>query len=318
MTGTGYHVSTAAHAGARAFDHWHGEVQAHLTPIDIRVADRQAFRGEFRRQPIGDVHFSTITATRQEGAHDARGRHGAAARFDLVFIRHGGITMRQNGREETLGAGQGLLFSHLDDFSFVTSPLSESYLVACPVAWLERWLPDPHACTMRPLVGRSRWAPAIDGLLRSVAGAVDTGSALPAPLIADQLGGALALMCEELVGGGLAGAETTHRGRLLRRIRRTLEEDHADPALAPAAIAARHGISLRYLHALFAATGGSVGGELRAIRLARARAMLESPGQRGRSIAEIAFACGFNDPGYLARCFTRRFGRPPGAFRPPA
>ncbi|CAD7340119.1 helix-turn-helix domain-containing protein [Sphingomonadales bacterium 56] len=310
MNGPGYHVSTATLDGAPAFVHWHAEVQAHVTPIDIRVPDRAAFRGELRKQHIGDVQFSVISAASQQGVHDASGRHGASPRFDLVYMRSGGITLRQNGREATLGAGEALLFSHLDNFSFVTSAFSEAYLVALPSAWVERWLPDPYACTIRPLVGTSPWGAAIDGLLHSVAHAVEEGRPLPAHLIADQLGGCLALMCD-----GLAGEETTHRRRLLHQIRRTLSSRFADPDLTPAAIAAQHGISVRYLHSLFAATGSSAGRELRMIRLARVRAMLEDSGCRNLTVSEIAYACGFNDPGYLARCFAQEFGRPPTSFR---
>lgn len=310
MIGAGYHVSTAASDGASAFDHWHGQVQAHVTPIDIRVPDRAAFRGELRQQRIGDVQFSVINATRQEGTHDASGRHGASPRFDLVYMRSGGITLRQNGREATLGAGEALLFSHLDNFSFVTSALSEAYLVALPSAWIERWLADPYACTIRPLVGSSPWGAAVDGLLHSVAHAVEAGRPLPAHLIADQLGGCLALMCD-----GLASEETTHRRRLMHQIRRTLASRFAEADLTPAAIAAGHGISVRYLHSLFAATGSSVGRELRTIRLARVRAMLEDRACRALTVSEIAYACGFNDPGYLARCFAQEFGRSPTSFR---
>jgi AraC-like DNA-binding protein len=311
MNGSRYHVSTAALGGAPAFDHWHCEVQAHLTRIDIQVPDREAFRGEFRQQRIGDVHFSAITATQQQATHNASGHHGAEPRFDLLYMRSGGITMRQDGREATLGAGQGLLFSHLDNFSFVTSPVSECYLIACPVEWLERWLPDPQACTIRPLITNSQWAPAINGLLRSIGNAVEGDRPVPAHLIVDQLGGCLALMCE-----GMTAQETTHRRRLTRNIRFSLKDCFANPELSPAMIAARHGISVRYLHSLFSAIGTSVGRELLSLRLTRVRAMLEDDAHRGRSVAEISYACGFNDPGYMARCFKREFGRPPTGFRP--
>ena len=310
VTGPGYHVSTAMLNGATAFDHWHGQVQAHVTPIDIRVPDRALFRGELRKQDIGDVQFSVINATSQEGVHDASGRHGTSPRFDLVYMRSGGITLRQNGREASLGAGEALLFSHLDNFSFVTSEFSEAYLVALPSAWIERWLPDPYACIIRPLVRTSRWSAAINGLLHGVAHAVEEGLPLPAHLVGDQLGGCIALMCE-----GMESEETTHRRRLLHQIRRTLTSRFADPDLTPAAIAAQHGISVRYLHILFAATGTSVGRELRTIRLARVRAMLEDTACRSLTVSEIAYACGFNDPGYLARCFAQEFGRSPTSFR---
>lgn len=310
MSGPDYHISTSSTDGIPAFDHWHGQVQTHLTPIDIKVPDRQQFRGEFRKREIGEVQFTAITATTQRGVHDTTGRHGACPRVDLVYMRSGNITLRQNGREATLTSGQAMLFSHLEDFQFTTSELSESYLIALPSPWIERWLPDPHTCTIRPMVSNSRWGPAIDGLLRSIGNAVEQGLPLSAQLVSDQLGGALALMCE-----GMASVETTHRRRLLHQIRRAIAQNFADPDMTPATIAAQHGISVRYLHTLFAATGTSMGRELRSIRLARVRAMLEEPAYRSLTVAEMAYACGFNDPGYLARCFAQEFGRSPTSFR---
>jgi AraC-like DNA-binding protein len=305
-----YHVTTAGQDGVAGFDLWHDEVRTHITPIDIHVPDRASFSGEFRHRRLGHLDFSAIKATRQDARHEARGQHGPAARFDLVYMRTGGISMRQDSREVVIGAGEALLFSHLDDFTFSTTPYSECYLLACPEHWIERWLPDPHACSMRSLVLNSRWSAAITGLLDGIGGVVEGDLPAPGELLAEQLGGCLALICE-----GLTPQETTHRRRLIRDIRRTLYDASADTDLAAGTIAAQHGISVRYLHALFASSGTSIGRELRTIRLARARAMLEDPAQSGRSIAEISYACGFNDPAYLARCFTRAFGQAPRHYR---
>lgn len=105
---------------------------------------------DLRQQDIGDVQFSVIDATRQEGVRDTSGPHGASSRFDLVYMHSGGITLRQNGREASL--------------------------VALPSAWIERWLPDPYACTIRPLIGTPRWGAA---MLRSIALDVKEGGLCP-------------------------------------------------------------------------------------------------------------------------------------------
>ena len=48
-------------------------------------------------------------------------------------------------------------------------------------------------------------------------------------------------------------------------------------------------------------------------RLERAKQLLAADPQR--SISEIAFECGFDDPDYFSRTFSRRFGACPSKFR---
>ncbi len=75
------------------------------------------------------------------------------------------------------------------------------------------------------------------------------------------------------------------------------------------------GISKRYLQTLLASSGTSFVRELNAARLDRASQFLVDPGMQGLSIADVAFRCGFLDPGYFARQFRKRFDATPRAWR---
>jgi len=90
---------------------------------------------------------------------------------------------------------------------------------------------------------------------------------------------------------------------------------HADTDLSIDALAARHGVSARYVRMLFEAEGLSITEFVREERLKRARAMLLSPRFADRRISEIAFQVGFNDVSYFNRCFRHRFGEAPSALR---
>ncbi|RXR23694.1 helix-turn-helix transcriptional regulator [Sphingobium fluviale] len=76
-----------------------------------------------------------------------------------------------------------------------------------------------------------------------------------------------------------------------------------------------HGISVRYLHAIFSAAGTSYSHELLNIRLERAARMLRLAPFSDLSVAEIAWRCAFFDASHLTRHFRQRFGTTPGAFR---
>jgi AraC-like DNA-binding protein len=61
---------------------------------------------------------------------------------------------------------------------------------------------------------------------------------------------------------------------------------------------------------LKAISGGTVSSLVMQTRLNRAKLMLE----KAVSIKEVAFACGFDNPSYFARCFKEQFGVSPSQF----
>jgi AraC-like DNA-binding protein len=88
-----------------------------------------------------------------------------------------------------------------------------------------------------------------------------------------------------------------------------------DPKLTTPAVAARLGITPRYLRKLLEATGKSFSKHLMDKRLERAAALLRDPQQRDTRIAAVAYACGFSDLSYFNRVFRRRYGLTPSRMR---
>jgi transcriptional regulator GlxA family with amidase domain len=80
-----------------------------------------------------------------------------------------------------------------------------------------------------------------------------------------------------------------------------------------AALAAEFGVSTRTLLRRFAAeTGRSPLEHLQASRVRRARHLLETT---DRTVAAVAAAVGYRDPGTFAALFARHTGRRPAAYR---
>lgn len=100
------------------------------------------------------------------------------------------------------------------------------------------------------------------------------------------------------------------RSAHLTRIEAYVREHLANPALSPEALAGHHGISLRYLHALFKDTGQSVAQWIRDLRLQCAYEQLQTA-PAGVSIAQLAYACGFNDQAQFNHAFKRCYGHAP-------
>jgi AraC-like DNA-binding protein len=120
---------------------------------------------------------------------------------------------------------------------------------------------------------------------------------------------------------GQAGMEdiVTDRSRaregILRSIKGFIEDSLREPLLSPAFIAARFGISVRYLHKLFENTGESFGDYVLAQRLEQAKLELRDPAYDRFSIAEIAHRWGFRDPSNFHRNFKQRFNATPRQIR---
>jgi AraC-like DNA-binding protein len=105
------------------------------------------------------------------------------------------------------------------------------------------------------------------------------------------------------------------RAARLRAIKADLAANLGRPALSINAVAARHGVTPRYVQMLFETDGTAFSQFLLGQRLALAHRMLTDPRFADRSIGSIAFDVGFNDLSYFNRTFRRRFGATPSDAR---
>ena len=103
--------------------------------------------------------------------------------------------------------------------------------------------------------------------------------------------------------------------RVVDDARTYIDAQLSNPALDAAMIAAHCRVSVRYLHAAFAAASLSVASYIRELRLQRCRDALRCPDLQHRSIIEIAGAWGFSDPSSFSRVYKQRFGLAPNLDR---
>mgnify|MGYP005843335839 FL=1 len=87
-----------------------------------------------------------------------------------------------------------------------------------------------------------------------------------------------------------------------------------DDQLCPRTLANRFGISVRYLHRIFAPTGTSVARWIAIRRLETIRGeLLQRGGSRG-TIRDVATRWGFHDMAHFSRAFRQHFGEPPWSY----
>lgn len=117
-----------------------------------------------------------------------------------------------------------------------------------------------------------------------------------------------------------AGSDTEQHGTAVRAARlaalkRDILAHLHQPELSPDWFASRHGISTRYLRALFADEQSRFTDFVLEQRLAKARRILSEHGNATAGIGVVAYRCGFGDLSYFNRSFRRRFGMTPSEAR---
>ncbi len=292
----------------RAWQEWAAHT---IAPIDVCVFDENAFAARWSSHGVGQLRLLRLEAPAQRVVHCGNeGAGKATPSIQLVYARRGALKTRMGGKRFTVRPGEFVLLDNTRFYQMEMDTAHEALDLMMPLGWLDRYLPDPGALLGRPVSARTGWGAPLGSLLETMAEGIDA-TPLPRPMIAEQVGTLLTLA----TGFHEPASESRHRGQLARQILRRIETDYADPELSPEGLAAELGISKRYLQQLLAGSGTSFVQELTATRLDRASDMLSDPRASGLGVGEIAYRCGFLDPGYFARAFRKRFGRTPSEWR---
>lgn len=302
--------TSAGLARAEAVRQWRDWAASTIAPIDVCVFDEGAFAARWASHGVGQLRLLRLEAPAQRVVHNGSGAGKATPSIQLVYARRGALKTRMGGKRFTVRPGEFVLLDNTRFYQMEMDSAHEALDLMMPLGWLDRYLPDPGALLGRPVSAREGWGAPLGSLLETMAEGIDA-TPLPRPMIAEQVGALLALA----TGFHEPAPTSRHRGQLARQILRRIETDFADPELTPEGVAAELGISKRYLQQLLAGSGTSFVQELTATRLDRASDMLSDPRAARLTVGEIAFRCGFLDPGYFARAFRKRFGRTPSEWR---
>jgi AraC-like DNA-binding protein len=101
----------------------------------------------------------------------------------------------------------------------------------------------------------------------------------------------------------------------LKAIKADIRANTGNPRFSLEWLAARHGISPRYLRALFYGEGTSFTDFVLEARLSHAYRLLTDPRFSDRNVSAIAFESGFGDLSWFYQAFRRRFGMTPRDLR---
>ncbi|UEA60748.1 helix-turn-helix domain-containing protein [Gordonia otitidis] len=297
------------------FDEWREAVSSAFVPLDAipLQGHGEPFRGALSSADLGELQMSGVIGSR------ARIRRSPITirRSDPGVIKvalqvRGHSTVTQHGRVAALGPGDIAVYdtSHCYELS-----LNDSFEMLVAVVGRaairigENELRDATARTIASSTG-------IGALLRPVLTSLDEqvrqphSDATDNPLVTEAVA--------DLVSAALRAATPNHLGSgetVLMSARSYIESTLGDITLSPAAVAAKHHISVRQLQKLFAHDGQTVSGFIRQRRLARSRRDLADPRQAHRSIGDIAASNGLVDAAHFSKLFKSTYGMSPREYR---
>jgi AraC-like DNA-binding protein len=274
------------------------------------------FRGAFRLLRAGPITVARLDTSPLTFRRTPKLVKDDDDAINLVFCRQGRYFSSQNENDIVLGRGQGLILDAtrvavlqaLDkDNSRWSIKVPRATLTAA-VARADdlggtRIAADNHA--QRLLFHY------IESVQRS-----DLGTESPLTELFNNH--VFDLIAHALGAHGEARKIAEQRGiRHARRqsIMREIERNFAAPGLRASVVAARLGVTPRYVHRLLEETGKTFSELILEQRLNRAMQLLTDSGRNHQRIAEIAYEAGFTDLSHFNRTFRRRFGENPSGAR---
>ena len=244
------------------------------------------------------------------------GTKGGGDKVFLSLIVQGESVARERGRELALSSGDALFFSGDNAGCTIFRPT--------PVRFAALRLPYQALAPLVPNLddGAMRLIPKVTGALRLLASylcAIDMGHALDSP----ELGPAVVTHIYDLVALSLGSARDYRevaegggaRAARLQRLKTDIAANLYNSGLNVDGVAARHGVTPRYVQKLFASDGATFSEFVLDQRLAAAHRLLSDPRFAHRSISSIAFDLGFSDLSYFNRTFRRRHEATPSEVR---
>jgi AraC family transcriptional regulator, positive regulator of tynA and feaB len=295
---------------SEALAYWCDSVCQAILELGVEAPTDECFRARLEQSALGPASVNFVEATTQSVA---RTRHAISrsrsAFFHLLQLRAGQFELQCADGTATLHAGDSVVVDSTKPHVVRCPVATRCLIVQFPQDWLRAWVPAPEEIVDRALRPNNGWSSALAAVLANLRPDTLEALSLPRGVVAEQIAALLALTA------GRAIPQPSYRDQLHARIVRTLHDRYYEASLSPAAVATTHGISKRYLHLIFARAGTTFGEELLRVRLQRSRQLLSDARFAHVPIGEIAARCGFAEPSYFARCFRRRFGSAPGAYR---
>jgi AraC-like DNA-binding protein len=300
------------------FCQWQDLYAAHFGPFDLSRSEDTRFAMHSEWIQLGKVRVYQCTGAITRVARTRR--HIAVGGHDVFHLSLNcglsPVLVSQSGRNAVLDAGMCAVLTDSEPGEVRRAPNETWIGIALPRDRVVTLINNADDLTAIPL-GRNS---GIFRHLRRYLGSLLGPSGLEDdPALVDHVETVLVDLIALSLGAGREATEiAAMRGLRAVRMQEILAEARAgfaDPAFSVHTVARRLNLSARYVQDLLQETGLGFTERVLEFRLQKARAMLANPRCDQQRVSDIAVSSGFAEVSYFNRCFRRRFGVSPSAFR---
>ena len=305
-----FQIDTANRPAAERAEYWRSSVCDQFVRLAVQPTAGE-LHGRVAGATVAETRLRRIRASQhvfERRPSDIRA--GDPEVLHVLSMDHGhGCHMEQDGRTAILKPGELVLYDSSRPFRFATSGAFQFTIGLLP----KRLLPLPEKVlaerTTRAVPLTDGVGAALGALLTSLAGG---GMARSSPSQQVSVQHALVSLCVAFMSdeGAVGSPPSVHLSLAKSFIVRHLGES----TLTPADVAVACGVSLSYLHRLFANDGTTIVGYLREQRLQGAHRDLTTS-LMDEPVLLVARRWGIPDPAHFSRVFKKRFGMTPGESR---
>ncbi len=244
------------------------------------------------------------------------GEYLADGNDDVVLsVTAGGSRLLHLGREFVESSSHACLISTADALVVTAASVPHCLHIALRRRTLAPMVPGLEDAFLRPIPTNNEALQLLTSYVRLLDGTLT----LKTPEVRRSFVGHVYDLAALAIGASRDAAETAScRGVRAARLHVIKTEiiyrlNRHDLSLAD--LAARHGITPRYVQMLFESDGTTFSRFLLDQRLRRAHRMLSDPRLAERTISAIAYEAGFGDLSHFNRAFRRRYGETPSDVR---
>jgi len=306
--------TTASVDVARQLNKWREIMGDVYYSVDV-LRDHRQLRGSIDEAKAGQVSVTRFDSDEQrvQRTRSCISRSPDDS-YVMVFPRRKALFYSQAGRSGFIQPGDYVLI-HTNDFYELSCPDGFlNWTVKLGGSDLRRRMPnvDDHLSAHFPAN-----KPVANLVLRFAQQVARCSDSLT-PSQAEQLGEKLIDLAVIAVSSdarphGLQEKNT--RFVLRQRVIQFIQADLEDSDLCPKNLAQQMGISVGYLHRVFAEQGSTLSEYIVEQRLARAYARLASHSPQRESITQIAYQVGFKNCSHFSKAFHQRYGQSPTQLR---
>lgn len=289
---------------------WRSAASATFGQLDVRPAPDVPFHAEMGVARLGEISlFDMHTSAHNVVRTDAHISADESPFCKLSLQISGTSTMTQDGRTCTLHPGDLALYVTQRPYSLDYPSEQNTLIVHFPQHYLRLTPAQIAQITATPISRGDGLGRVAVPLFEELAANLDVLSGPHAEsLVRSALNMLVSAFSSERSDEFTAGSDL-----LFNQARSYIDRNLSDAALSPGTIAAALFVSVRHLHARFAAHDLSVAAYIRSQRLDRIHTeLIDHPDE---PIATIAARYGMHDPSHFSRAFKAAYGLAPRAYR---